>query len=234
MSGIDIDGRPVRLHRRVPSGRLNGSTPFWNTAPTERQLRRHVHRRAARRARRRPTASTRRVFSMGMSNGAQMSSLLACRLPDRIRAIGTIAGEEYLEPCDGRPVPDHGVPRHGGPGREIRRRWPQRHAHRRHRVLARARCLPACRAMGIDESMRRWAKHNGCDPNSGEERLTDEVRVRTWTGCTAPRSSTSSTAAVTRGRASRVRVRGPVRTRARRHRRARALIFGFFFEPPDR
>ena len=44
--------------------------------------------------------------------------------------------------------------------------------------------LPA--PMGVDESMDLWAKHNGCDPTYAEQRLTDEVRRRTWKGCTAP------------------------------------------------
>ncbi len=55
---------------------------------------------------------TSRVFSVGMSNGAQLSSLLACRLPNRIAGIAPIAGVEFNEPCHGRPVPViafHGV-----------------------------------------------------------------------------------------------------------------------------
>ena len=63
--------------------------------------------RSARPARERRCASTRaRVFSTGMSNGAQMSSLLACRLPqtDHGRSRRS-SGVEFLEPVPGAPVP---------------------------------------------------------------------------------------------------------------------------------
>src|SRR5207344_2551663 len=89
----------------APSGRLDGTTPYWLAAPTadnydvdfigdlldllESQL----------------CVDTARVYSTGMSNGAQMSSLLACRLPDRITAVAPVAGVEFYDVCDGRPVP---------------------------------------------------------------------------------------------------------------------------------
>jgi len=48
---------------------------------------------------------TARVYSTGMSNGAFMSSRLACVLSDRIAAIAPVAGVNFpLEPC-GTPVP---------------------------------------------------------------------------------------------------------------------------------
>src|SRR5690606_3032976 len=116
--------------------------------------------------------------SMGMSNGAQMSSLLACRLPERITAIGPIAGVELNEPCAGAPVPVmafHGdadpiVPYDGGGLNSV--------------TIARQNLdapglpdgLPT--PPGVDESMRRWAEHNGCDPEPMEERVSPEVRRR--------------------------------------------------------
>ena len=48
---------------------------------------------------------TARVYSTGMSNGAFMSSRLACVLSDRIAAAAPVAGLSFpLEPC-GKPVP---------------------------------------------------------------------------------------------------------------------------------
>jgi polyhydroxybutyrate depolymerase len=46
-----------------------------------------------------------RVYATGFSGGARMSSLLACRLSDRIAAIAPMAGLRWPGPCDGRAVP---------------------------------------------------------------------------------------------------------------------------------
>jgi polyhydroxybutyrate depolymerase len=48
----------------------------------------------------------RRVYSTGFSNGAFLSSLLACALPDRLAAIAPVAGGQLTLPC----APDRGVP----------------------------------------------------------------------------------------------------------------------------
>ncbi len=49
---------------------------------------------------------TARVYSTGLSNGAFMSSLLACTMSDRIAAVAPVAGTLAIEPCDvKRPVP---------------------------------------------------------------------------------------------------------------------------------
>ncbi len=46
-----------------------------------------------------------RVYATGFSGGARMSSLLACRLNDRIAAIAPMAGLRWPGPCRGRPIP---------------------------------------------------------------------------------------------------------------------------------
>lgn len=47
-----------------------------------------------------------RVFAMGMSNGGYMAHALACKLADRIAAIGPVAGLLLQSPCTpARPVP---------------------------------------------------------------------------------------------------------------------------------
>jgi polyhydroxybutyrate depolymerase len=53
----------------------------------------------------RACADRARVYATGFSGGARMSSLLACRLGDRIAAIAPMAGLRWPAPCDGRPVP---------------------------------------------------------------------------------------------------------------------------------
>lgn len=127
-----------------------------------------------------------RVFSVGMSNGAQMSSLLACRLDGRIAAIAPIAGVEIARSCDGPPVgviAFHGradpiVPYAGG-GLDART------IAAMNRYGGRAPAgTPA--SAGVDRTMVRWAQHNGCDPDPVEKRVSTEVRRRVWRGCDAP------------------------------------------------
>ncbi len=93
-----------------------------------------------------------RIYANGMSNGGGMSFLLACRLSNRIAAIGGVAGA-YLpslsEYPQGRPVPTilfHGnadpiVPYLGGPSHQFNIAFP-----------------------AIPEFAAELAMHNGCDP----------------------------------------------------------------------
>lgn len=185
MSGIADMTPKYRFIGVSPSGLRNGNVPYWNAAPVAdnydvtflTDLLDHLEATLC--------INTKRVFSVGMSNGAQLSSLLACRLPDRIAAIAPIAGVEFNEPCPGAPVPIiafHGVedpivPYAGGGLNSV--------------TIANQNfykgALPAnvAKPTGVDESMRRWAHHNGCDPDYVETRLSPEVRKRTWRHCRA-------------------------------------------------
>ncbi len=112
-----------------------------------------------------------RVYVNGLSNGGGMSYLLACRMAERIAAIGTVAGA-YLEPEDGcnpaRPVPViafHGtadliVPYAGGG------------------------------AMGFDfppvpEWTAAWAARNGCALSPETASVSDSVSSTRYTDCDA-------------------------------------------------
>jgi polyhydroxybutyrate depolymerase len=168
-----------------PSGLLNGSSPYWNAAPVAdnydvkflSQLLDHLEAKLC--------IDTSRVFSVGMSNGAQLSSLLACRLPNRIAGIAPIAGVEFNRPCHGRPVPliaFHGlldpiVPYKGGGLNSVT----IANQNFYHDKLPPGLPMPT----GVDESMRRWARHNGCGPRYREERISTEVRKRSWPHCKA-------------------------------------------------
>lgn len=186
MSGFGDMAKTRDFIAVAPSGRLGGTgLPYWNAAPAAdnydltflTELLDHLEATLC--------IDTGRVFSVGMSNGAQTSSLLACRLGDRIDGIAPIAGVEYNEPCDGPPVPViafHGyvdpiVPYAGGGLNSV--------------TIANQNFykgdLPAGLATptGVDEAMRRWAEHNGCDPEPVEERISPEVRKRTWQDCEA-------------------------------------------------
>jgi polyhydroxybutyrate depolymerase len=186
MSGFGDMAGPYDFIGVAPSGRLSdGKLPYWNAAPAQdnydlvflTDLLDHLEATLC--------VDTAKVFSVGMSNGAQMSSLLACRLGDRIAAIAPIAGVEYNEPCDGPPVPViafHGladpiVPYAGGGLNSVRIADSNYYKGN----LPTGIVTPT----GVDESMRRWAGHNGCDPEPVEERIGTEVRKRTWQNCAA-------------------------------------------------
>ena len=112
-----------------------------------------------------------RIFSTGMSNGAQMSTRLGCNASERIAAIAPVAGWYFppfspnfpTEPgcISARPMPViafHGdadgiIPFEGGPG-----------------------------LFGIlfrsfeDEIMPEWAAHNGCDSPPEQIKVAQNVR----------------------------------------------------------
>jgi polyhydroxybutyrate depolymerase len=110
------------------------------------------------------------VYATGISNGAGMSSLAACRLYDKLAAIAPVAGSPYsaLE-CRGKgPVPviafhgteDQLVPFEGGPGGRLG--------------------LPT---RSVRDNMLNWAKHNGCDLTLSSERVAADVVVESYGGC---------------------------------------------------
>ena len=121
----------------APSGRVDGATPYWLAAPSADQYDVDFISQLLDQLESELCVDTSRIFTTGMSNGAQMSSLLACRLPERIAAAAPVAGVEFADECAGRPVPGDRLSRHGGPDRDLRRRRTERAPHRRPPVLAR-------------------------------------------------------------------------------------------------
>lgn len=89
-----------------------------------------------------------RVYATGFSGGGRMSSLLGCRLNQRIAAIAPVGGLRWFGPCPGRAVPVlavHGLADftnpyegHGDRGAE----WVE----------------------SVPEALAGWASHNRCQP----------------------------------------------------------------------
>jgi len=169
-----------------PSGLLGPSgQPYWNAAPVPDNadvtfmgdLLDHLESTLC--------VDKAKVFSIGMSNGAQLSSLIACRLRGRIAAIAPISGVEFEPPCVGPPVgviAFHGaldpiVPYAGGGLSSVRIADLNLYHGNMPRVSA--------ATSGVDAAMAGWADHNGCDPEPVEERVSPEVRRRTWRHCDA-------------------------------------------------
>ena len=111
-----------------------------------------------------------RVYSTGMSDGGAMTSVLACRLPDRFAAFGAVAVVIYVPGCGGKHsialtafsgTADPIVPFNGG----------------------KVDCCGGTTIGAAPDAMAGWAQHDGCSANFREDRLGTEVRRRSWTGC---------------------------------------------------
>lgn len=109
-----------------------------------------------------------RIYATGFSNGAFMSSKLACTMPDRIAAIAVVGGVDYpAEGCKAR-VPvlaihgtgDEVVPLDGG----LVRSW---------------------KYPGAQTAMENWAANNACSQLSEEVVLTPGVVRETFAECAA-------------------------------------------------
>ncbi len=138
---------------------------------------------------------TRRVFLTGYSQGAFMTSTLACVLADRIAAVATIAGIRDPAGCrPTRPVPViafHGtddlhiaytgglgsvglkLPAYDGSGKTMGEEGLQ---HR-----------PPLNGAPIPEIAAAWAKRNGCGGDPTTTEVTTDVTLLSWP-CAADRA----------------------------------------------
>jgi len=169
-----------------PSGLLDGGTvPYWLAAPTEENYDLQFFNDLLDQLEADLCIDTSQVFSLGMSNGGQMSSLLACEMPERITAVAPIAGVEFYDECKAGPVPVmafHGsidpIVTYDGGG--LNAKTISNTYYWKGDVPDDVPDNP-----GVDESMRIWAEHNGCDPEPTEEQVSNEVRRLTWNNCQA-------------------------------------------------
>lgn len=127
----------------------------------------------------------RRVYAVGMSNGAAMAGRLACELADRIAAIAQVAGtlgEGNAAGCrPSRPVPILSI--HGTADRVA----PYAGGNRRgaiSRLMIRPTVGPS---IGVDEWAAFWVAANGALPDPVVSELPPDTTIRTWHG-SAPSS----------------------------------------------
>ena len=107
-----------------------------------------------------------RLYSTGFSGGARMTSLLGCRLNDRIAAIAPVAGLRWPAPCGGRPIPVltfHGLadPQNTYNGHARGAEWLE----------------------SVPEALAGWANHNGCDPEVIFEDSRGPLSTMRYEGC---------------------------------------------------
>jgi len=109
----------------------------------------------------------RRVYSAGLSDGGAMTSVLACRMSNRIAAFATVA---LVLACPAtRPVPivafngtaDPVVPFNGGT----------------------VNCCGGPTIGSAPAAMASWAKVDHCSLEYRDELISSEVTRRRWTGC---------------------------------------------------
>ena len=109
-----------------------------------------------------------RVYATGFSGGGRMSSLLGCKLNDRIAAIAPVSGLRWPAPCAGRPVPVltfHGL---ADPQNPYAGRVPGRNDEW---------------VESVPEALAGWARHNGCRLNAIEEDPAGPLSTLRYAGC---------------------------------------------------
>lgn len=133
-----------------------------------------------------------RVYSTGLSNGAFMSSVLACTMSDRIAAVAPVAGVIRPEGCDpDRPVPVlafHGTADpillfNGGVGDRLGNVLPGIGGDAAATPVAEDEpALPEADldGPGYPQFAQEWATGNGCTGDPIDEDLTSAVIERTW------------------------------------------------------
>lgn len=122
---------------------------------------------------------TSRIYAMGLSNGAMMTSRLACSMADRFAAFAPVAGLTMYGDCDpARPVPiltfhgtadpillfNGGVDLSGIDGSSGSTEPPEVDLD----------------GEGYPATAREWAEVLDCDAEASDEEVTDELIERTW------------------------------------------------------
>jgi len=122
----------------------------------------------------------RRIYVVGMSNGATMAGRLACELAERIAAIAQVGGTAAVAVAAGshpsRPVPivnihgtaDDYAPYEGGVRHSLRGRVVLRHS--------------SGPAVGVDDWARFWVAANGAVGDPAVSALPPDTTIRAWHG----------------------------------------------------
>jgi len=122
-----------------------------------------------------------RTYASGMSNGAFMTSLLACRMSDRFAAVAPVAGAQDPVSCDpSRPVPV--IAFHGTDDTYVRFRGGLGPGVRTLGVDP-SISLPVLENRSVPEVLGLWANRNGCSRTPALERAHKDVVRMTWPGC---------------------------------------------------
>jgi polyhydroxybutyrate depolymerase len=126
---------------------------------------------------------TNRIFVTGLSNGAFMTSAIACAYADRVAAVAPVAGVASAEGCKpARPVPvvafhgtaDGYVAYEGGLG-ESGRNLPAPDGSGR--TLGESGVADRVKGPSVPEVTAQWATRNGCTSGSQESEVASDVTL---------------------------------------------------------
>lgn len=152
-----------------------GEHPTWNTIPEPDNPDIQFVRDLIEELRGRCNIDPDRIYATGHSNGGGMANRLACDLPDRVAAIGSVSGAyQWSEQCSpSRPVAILGV--HGTDDLIIP-----------YNGFQDVREPPAAYyviGIPIPQWASSWAKRNGCDNGSSSIAQSDNVTQDQWSNC---------------------------------------------------
>jgi polyhydroxybutyrate depolymerase len=131
-----------------------------------------------------------RIYVTGYSNGAFMTSAIACKYADRVAAVAPVAGIQEITGCTfSRPVPvvtfhgtsDPFVPYDGGIGKAaLNLPAPDGSG----KTLGELGTTTATRGPSIPQATAAWAKRNGCQPTPANRTVASGVTLISY-GCPA-------------------------------------------------
>ena len=125
-----------------------------------------------------------RVYVDGFSNGAFLTSLVACRMSDRVAAVATVAGLLLPDGCaPARPVPILAI--HGTEDRHVGFAGPPNPGLDDLAWNDQSRAaFDGLRFADVRTSARDWAALNGCDPEPGRTEVSASIERTTYDDCT--------------------------------------------------
>jgi polyhydroxybutyrate depolymerase len=179
MSALGPYGDQHGFITATPQGR--GQVPFWDTAldGVDMQFIGALLDSADRTL----CVDDNRVYVTGLSNGAFMTSAIACALSDRVAAAAPVAGIRDIQGCrPSRPVPvvafhgtqDPFVAWEGGLGpKALALPAPDGSG----RTLAQQGLANADKGPSITEISAAWGRRNGCSGPPGEQPVAADVTV---------------------------------------------------------
>jgi polyhydroxybutyrate depolymerase len=111
-----------------------------------------------------------RIYSTGISNGAGMSALLGCRIPNRLAAIAPVAGVNLVAGCP-KGTPMSVLAFHGSADPVV--------AYRGARSS-----FAGIPVVAVPKSVATWAKRAGCGSTPTISKVTRHVQRTSYGGCT--------------------------------------------------
>ena len=130
---------------------------------------------------------TNRVYATGLSQGAFMSSSIACQYADRFAAVAPVAGiTAIIKGCKpARPVP---VISFHGTADALRRRTPAGSDRAALKLptpdgkgkLGNVKGIRSSQSPSIPQQLAAWAKRNGCTLTLREQKVTSDVTLLSY------------------------------------------------------